>query len=84
MKYCKDGDAGVNISTSIVSNGSKITKKWFDKYGQYLDVLAISCDSFNPETLDRIGRGIAVARKNNDVSADAYFGNDLSRGLAIV
>lgn len=47
----------LGISTSIVSNGSKIRERWFKKYGQYLDVLAISCDSFNPETLEQIGRG---------------------------
>jgi radical S-adenosyl methionine domain-containing protein 2 len=52
-KWCKE-DLG--ISVSIVSNGSKITKTWMDQYGQYLDALAISCDSFNEETLEKIGR----------------------------
>ncbi|KAF4439587.1 radical s-adenosyl methionine domain-containing 2 [Fusarium acutatum] len=44
-------------SISIVSNGSKITEKWMRGYCQWLDILAISCDSFNPETNKRIGRG---------------------------
>ncbi|KAK3603595.1 hypothetical protein CHS0354_017312 [Potamilus streckersoni] len=43
-------------SVSIVSNGSLIKETWFAKYGQYLDILAVSCDSFNPETNALIGR----------------------------
>eukprot|EP00818_Percolomonas_sp_WS_P002444 CAMPEP_0117437542 /NCGR_PEP_ID=MMETSP0759-20121206/1575_1 /TAXON_ID=63605 /ORGANISM="Percolomonas cosmopolitus, Strain WS" /LENGTH=274 /DNA_ID=CAMNT_0005229173 /DNA_START=332 /DNA_END=1153 /DNA_ORIENTATION=- len=55
VRYCKE-----TLKTpcvTVVSNGSKITESWFEKYGKYLDILAISCDSFNPETLERIGRG---------------------------
>ncbi|KAI5651485.1 radical SAM superfamily domain-containing protein [Phthorimaea operculella] len=44
-------------STSIVSNGSKITEKWFQEYAAYLDIMAISVDSFNEETNIKIGRG---------------------------
>ncbi|XP_039604789.1 radical S-adenosyl methionine domain-containing protein 2 isoform X1 [Polypterus senegalus] len=44
-------------SVSIVSNGSLITENWFKKYGEYLDILAISCDSFDEETNAQIGRG---------------------------
>ncbi len=43
-------------SCSVVTNGSKVTEKWLDKYGQYLDIMAISCDSFDPETNVLIGR----------------------------
>lgn len=42
---------------SIVSNGSKITRAWFEKYGAHLDILAVSCDSFDEATNVRIGRG---------------------------
>eukprot|EP00817_Percolomonadidae_sp_ATCC50343_P001974 CAMPEP_0117427092 /NCGR_PEP_ID=MMETSP0758-20121206/7032_1 /TAXON_ID=63605 /ORGANISM="Percolomonas cosmopolitus, Strain AE-1 (ATCC 50343)" /LENGTH=271 /DNA_ID=CAMNT_0005212567 /DNA_START=140 /DNA_END=955 /DNA_ORIENTATION=+ len=55
VKYCK-----AKLKTpyvSIVSNGSKIKESWFRKYGKYVDMLAISCDSFEPETLEKIGRG---------------------------
>lgn len=55
VQFCKD-DLGIGIVT-IVSNGSLISPKWFQKYGKWLDILAISCDSFNPETLRKIGRG---------------------------
>lgn len=37
-------------SVSIISNGSLITEKWFQNYGQYVDIMAVSCDSFNEET----------------------------------
>ncbi|XP_009902325.2 S-adenosylmethionine-dependent nucleotide dehydratase RSAD2 [Dryobates pubescens] len=44
-------------SVSIVSNGSLIREQWFKKYGEYLDILAISCDSFVEEVNALIGRG---------------------------
>jgi radical S-adenosyl methionine domain-containing protein 2 len=44
-------------SVSIVSNGSKIRKAWLAKFGHFVDILAISCDSFVEETNKRIGRG---------------------------
>ncbi|XP_058691407.1 S-adenosylmethionine-dependent nucleotide dehydratase RSAD2 [Poecile atricapillus] len=43
-------------SVSIVSNGSLIRKLWFEKYGEYLDILAISCDSFDEDVNILIGR----------------------------
>jgi radical S-adenosyl methionine domain-containing protein 2 len=44
-------------SRSIVSNGSKITEKFLRENAAFIDILAISCDSFNPETNIAIGRG---------------------------
>ncbi|KAI5300930.1 Radical S-adenosyl methionine domain-containing protein 2, partial [Ascosphaera pollenicola] len=44
-------------SVSIVSNGSLIKKPFFQKYGKWLDILAISCDSFDEKTNIAIGRG---------------------------
>ena len=44
-------------SISIVSNGSKVTEKFLKENAQYLGILAISCDSFNPETNIKIGQG---------------------------
>jgi len=52
-RYCKEE---LQMGVSIVSNGSLIKEEWFKKYGQYLDALAISCDSFDPLTLKKIGR----------------------------
>jgi len=35
-------------SVSIITNGSFVKKEWFNKYGKYLDILGVSCDSINP------------------------------------
>mmetsp|Transcript_56279 Transcript_56279/g.131868 ORF Transcript_56279/g.131868 Transcript_56279/m.131868 type:complete len:344 (-) Transcript_56279:95-1126(-) len=43
-------------SVSIISNGSLITKEWIDRWGEYVDIMGISCDSFNDETNEQIGR----------------------------
>ncbi|KAL8719841.1 MAG: hypothetical protein Q9181_008007 [Wetmoreana brouardii] len=55
VQYCK---ATLKLeSVSLVTNGSKVTKKWLAKYSKYLDIMAISCDSFDETTNVRIGRG---------------------------
>ncbi|XP_063764600.1 S-adenosylmethionine-dependent nucleotide dehydratase RSAD2 [Eleginops maclovinus] len=54
VQYCKQ-DLQLP-SVSIVSNGSMIKEKWFQKYGEDLDILAISCDSFDEATNQLIGR----------------------------
>ncbi|CAI5696418.1 radical S-adenosyl methionine domain-containing protein 2 [Oreochromis aureus] len=54
VQYCKQ-DLQLP-SVSIVSNGSMIKEEWFQKYGVYLDILAISCDSFDEATNQLIGR----------------------------
>lgn len=54
LKFCK-----VNLkleSTSIICNGSKVTLAWMDKWGQYLDIMGVSCDSFDEDTNVQIGR----------------------------
>uniref|UniRef100_A0A8C3AJS0 S-adenosylmethionine-dependent nucleotide dehydratase RSAD2 n=2 Tax=Cyclopterus lumpus TaxID=8103 RepID=A0A8C3AJS0_CYCLU len=61
VQYCKQ-DLQLP-SVSIVSNGSMIKEKWFQKYGDDLDILAISCDSFDEATNQRIGR--AQGRKSH-------------------
>ncbi|KAK1983666.1 hypothetical protein LZ30DRAFT_748468 [Colletotrichum cereale] len=48
-------DLGIE-SISIVSNGSKIRESFLSRFGQFLDILAISCDSFVQQTNDAIGR----------------------------
>jgi radical S-adenosyl methionine domain-containing protein 2 len=44
-------------STSIVSNGSKVTERFLRENARFLDILAISCGSFIPATNITIGRG---------------------------
>ncbi|XP_061897564.1 S-adenosylmethionine-dependent nucleotide dehydratase RSAD2 [Entelurus aequoreus] len=54
VQYCKQE---LQLpSVSIVSNGSMIKETWFQKYGSHLDILAISCDSFDEATNQLIGR----------------------------
>ncbi|EKD20856.1 uncharacterized protein L3040_000960 [Drepanopeziza brunnea f. sp. 'multigermtubi'] len=53
-RYCKE-DLKLP-SVSIVSNGTKVTEKWLREFGPFVDILAISCDSINPETNAAIGR----------------------------
>lgn len=55
LRYCKE-ELQIE-SISIVSNGSKIMQKWMRENCQWLDILAVSCDSFNPQTNIKIGRG---------------------------
>lgn len=55
VRYCKE--ILQLESVSIVSNGSLIKEEWFEQYGQYVDILAVSCDSFDEETNRTIGRG---------------------------
>lgn len=55
LQYCKED---LNLeSVSIVTNGSKVTERFLQSYGEYIDVLAVSCDSFNEDTNIAIGRG---------------------------
>ena len=54
IDYCKE--IGVE-SVSIVSNGSKVTESFLQRHGKNIDILAISCDSFDEEANKKIGRG---------------------------
>jgi radical S-adenosyl methionine domain-containing protein 2 len=55
VEFCKI-ELGLE-SISIVSNGSRITRDWLQEYGGFVDILAISCDSFTEQTNVDIGRG---------------------------
>lgn len=55
LRYSKDV-LGLE-SVSVISNGSKIREGFLREYGRYLDILAVSCDSFVRETNRAIGRG---------------------------
>lgn len=44
-------------SIRIVSNGSKISERFLRGNAAFIDIVAISCDPFEPETNIRIGRG---------------------------
>ncbi|CAI2173782.1 1527_t:CDS:1 [Funneliformis geosporum] len=55
VRFCKQ-DLGLE-SVSIVTNGSKVKRDWFIRYAENLDIMAVSCDSFNKDTNVLIGRG---------------------------
>lgn len=55
VQYCKET---LKLeSVSIISNGSLIKENWLTKYSAYLDILGISCDSFDEKINIKIGRG---------------------------
>ena len=54
MRYCKE-DLDLE-SVTIITNGSKVTESWMAEFGYYLDIMAISVDSFNQEVNEKIGR----------------------------
>ncbi len=54
IKYCK-----ITLkleSVSIISNGSLIDEEWFKENRGFVDILGLSCDSFNRENLKEMGR----------------------------
>jgi len=44
-------------SVSIVTNGTVVSTAWFRTYARYVDIMAVSNDSFDEKTNKRIGRG---------------------------
>ena len=44
------------MTTSVVTNGTKITNRWLDSVRRHLDWIAISVDTVDPERLKLIGR----------------------------
>ena len=49
-------------STSIISNGSRLTSQWFEAHSRHLDIMGVSVDSVEPATLFQLGRWPAGGR----------------------
>ena len=52
--------AKVNLqleSVSIITNGTKVREEWMEENSRYIDILGVSCDSFDETTNIKIGRG---------------------------
>lgn len=63
-QICKFSKEELNLeSVSIVTNGSKVRENFFRKYGTYVDIIAVSVDSFDEETNVKIGRGITSRKR---------------------
>jgi len=60
-------------SVSIVTNGSLVTRKWLEEHGKYVDIIAVSCDSFNEETNRSIGRRWTIRSKENVGHIETVF-----------
>ena len=58
IRYAKS----VGFTTSIVTNGSKVTDEWLDDLDGSLDIAALSIDSVDADTLARIGRAVKGKR----------------------
>lgn len=58
------------MTTSVVTNGTRITDPWLDKISGHLDWIALSIDSPCPETHAASGR----ADGNGPISAERYLG----------
>ncbi|KAJ6457513.1 radical S-adenosyl methionine domain-containing protein 2 [Mycena vitilis] len=54
-RFCKE-QLGLE-SVSIITNGTLVAEGWMRAHGRWVDVLGVSCDSFNEETNMLIGRG---------------------------
>ncbi len=53
-------------SVSIISNGKLIKEPWLDKYGKWLDILGVSCDTADPSINFNHGRVTAGSFKPID------------------
>lgn len=59
-----------NLTTSIVTNGTKLTTDFLEKTKKYLDWIALSIDSLDDETNLKIGRAITG---KHVFSQDKYY-----------
>ncbi|KAJ7180117.1 hypothetical protein C8R43DRAFT_870937 [Mycena crocata] len=54
-RFCKE-ELGLE-SVSIITNGTLVTEAWMRANARWVDVMGVSCDSFDEDTNVRIGRG---------------------------
>ena len=60
----------LEMTTSIVTNGSRITGKWLDSLDGILDWIALSIDTVDSEKLIRTGRAVCG---NNPITREEYL-----------
>lgn len=51
-RFCKE----LGLFVTIVTNGSLMTQEWLRRYAPFIDIVAVSCDSFDDSTNKKIGR----------------------------
>lgn len=70
-----------NVTTSIVTNGSRITPEWLEGLEGCLDIIALSIDSVDPETQRKIGR---VEKDKTPIGVERYLSlSESIRGCGI-
>ena len=61
---------GKGLTTSVVTNGSRLSEEWLDSVAGHLDWVALSIDSVDPCTLIRMGR----ATRSGPIGGHDYLG----------
>ena len=56
----------LELTTSMVTNGSCVTRKWLDRVDGCLDWAAVSIDTVDPEKLKRMGRTTTAGPSSED------------------
>lgn len=64
---CQYASQELGMAVSIISNGSLITEEWMKYYGNFVDVLGVSLDSFDEETNNKIGRRASSQRSSQQI-----------------
>ena len=59
----------LKLTTSIVTNGSRVTREWMDRVEGCLDWVAVSIDTVDPEKMRRMGR----TTRNGPLSETDYL-----------
>ncbi|KAK7965923.1 uncharacterized protein PG986_000200 [Apiospora aurea] len=75
-RFCKES-LGLE-SVSIITNGTKVTRDWLQQHGRWVDMVGVSCDSFDERTNLAIGRG------TGDNVAQLFRVRDWCRELGIL
>jgi len=71
-------------SVSIISNGSKVKRNWFEKYGEWLDIIGISCDTLDPIINYNHGRCVAGSSKPKDETVKINEISEISKEFGIL
>ena len=72
-----------NVTTSIVTNGSRISPDWLDSLGGCLEIIALSIDSVDREAQREIGR-VEKGEDKTPISAHQYLElSEMIRGRGI-
>ena len=58
VRFCKE-ELDIE-SVTVVTNGSRTTEHWMAEYGYYLDIMAVSVDSFVPEVSCRYLHNVSI------------------------